>query len=72
MSTNATARPEKFHNKIGESGNGTFICICHHPCEDACLGRLETLFDELGLDIIVGMDAATSKDGYCQFRCVNT
>jgi len=37
-------------------------------CKDACLIGLETLCRDLDLDVTIGMDAETAKDGYCQFR----
>jgi len=38
------------------------------PCKHACLTGLETLFRDFGLDVAIGMDAETAKDGHCQFR----
>jgi len=38
------------------------------PCKGACLTGLEALFKDLDLEVTIGMDAETAKDGICQFR----
>ena len=42
------------------------------PCKNACLTGLETLFKDFDLDVTIGMDSETAKDGYCQFRITST
>jgi hypothetical protein len=38
--------------------------LCRHGCLKAC----ETIFKDCGFeDVVVGMNAATNKDGYCEF-----
>ena len=36
-------------------------------CKSACLAGLETLVQDLNLDVSVGMEAETPKNGFCQF-----
>ena len=38
------------------------------PCKDACLNGLDTLCRDFDLDVTIGMDSETAKDGVCQFR----
>lgn len=38
------------------------------PCRHACLSACRTLFDDLDYpEVLISMDASTSRDGYCQF-----
>lgn len=37
------------------------------PCKYACLSALETLFQNLDLDVTIDMDGPKGKDGYCEF-----
>jgi len=37
------------------------------PCRHACLSALETVFKDLNIEVIIGMDATMPKDDYCQF-----
>ena len=36
-------------------------------CQNACLKALETLRQALDLDVVINMNAATAKDGFCEF-----
>jgi len=36
-------------------------------CKNACLKALETIRQDLELDVIIDMPAATAKEGYCEF-----
>ena len=36
-------------------------------CQNACLKALETLRQDLELDVVIEMPAATAKEGYCEF-----
>ena len=37
------------------------------PCKNACLEALDTLRQDLELDVLIDMTASTAKDGYCEF-----
>ena len=37
------------------------------PCRHACLAILETLFQDLDINVITGMEAKMPEDDYCQF-----
>ena len=38
------------------------------PCKNGCLSLCHTLFNDLDYpEVLIGMEASTSKDGYCQF-----
>ncbi len=36
-------------------------------CQNACLKALETIRQDLDLDVVIAMPAATAKEGYCEF-----
>ena len=57
----------KIYDQIkSKSGDDTAkMMVCKHGCLKAC----ETIFTQFGFnDAIVGMNAATNTDGYCEFR----
>jgi len=37
------------------------------PCKNTCLGALDTIRQDLELDVLIEMTASTAKDGYCEF-----
>jgi len=36
-------------------------------CKHACLKALDTLRQDMELDVVINMDASTAKDGFCEF-----